>query len=406
MKYCPFCGSQLDDDMVFCPDCGKRFVTAETISFIQNDSTPFGTEYTEQHSIINPPQEKKQSKPYRKNKKWLIPVCIVLVLVILGGVYCAPYFFARKGNFAAAGKLIISPAIYDNKLVNYVVAGLKIEAGEYNEAEKMLQELPEDYLDRTGMIHESMYQRALWNVEKHSYDVAVSIMKKLRDVGYKDAAEQCDIIRYDEAHYYLDEKNDTLKAYRTMKALADSGYKKAQTETNGLKNLLYSEMQENYKSGNYRKVITMSEELGDYKESARYGLLASIKENYYNLSYKGKAYTVDKIAPVLLGMTNFEDALKTLVYNQGVAKGYLKGTWKTKTGTYYFKIDGNGNSSYNLPSNNSKKYYTIEKGYFIAYNKTSTESGAVKEYKITPVSKTQIKIYAYKDKKTYTLYKQ
>ena len=28
MKYCPFCGSGLQDAMVFCPKCGKRFLDA------------------------------------------------------------------------------------------------------------------------------------------------------------------------------------------------------------------------------------------------------------------------------------------------------------------------------------------------------------------------------------------
>ena len=49
MKYCPFCGSGLDDEMVFCPKCGRRFRSAH------ESSEP------ETHEIENPPAEVKET---------------------------------------------------------------------------------------------------------------------------------------------------------------------------------------------------------------------------------------------------------------------------------------------------------------------------------------------------------
>lgn len=407
MKYCPFCGTKLDDDMVFCPACGKRFVIAKDANETETKKINFPTDSTasETPAELLPQKQKKASGKMDSKKKWLIGG-IVLALAIIAGFYYAPYHYAIKGDFTTAEKLVISPSVYDQKVIDYIAAGRKMESGQYDDAEKTLSTLS-GFLNADELNNETKYQKALQLAEENSYDTAVSIMQLLSESNYKDSAEQYNIIRYDEAHYYINVKNDTLTAYKRMKVLAESGYQNAQDELSELKEKLYSEMKNSYKSSDYQKVINISGVLEDFKDSEKYGLLASIKNENYYLTYQGKTYTQDQIAPVLLGMTNFEDAKKMLVYNMNIAEPYLKGTWKTKNGNFYFTIKNNGSSNFNIAwKDDGKKYYTIYKGDYISFNKTITEKGAVKQLKITPVSKKEIKIYSYRNKQTYTLYKQ
>ena len=363
MKYCPYCGTKLNDETMFCPECGQRYVTAETVSAKQQTAVDHSTGLPVQNITETAPQDIKQDKSPGKKKKVLIPVCIALVLAILAGVYFAPYHLAKKGNFSTAGKLIFIPSLYDQTMVNYVIAGLKMEAGDYKEAEAVFRELPADFNSTTELLHECMYQQAL-------------------------------------------DTRDPLEAYRLMKKLADSGYEPATKELPTYKEVLYAKMQAAYHTRQYDKVKQYSTALSDYRYSDRYGFLASIRTGDILPLYKGKSYTKENAVPVLLGMSNFEDALSVLVSDHDIAKAYLKGTWKTKNGNYYFKIDSKGSSSYNLPSKSNKEYYSIYDSVYVAFNKYRTENGAVKEFSITPVSKDEIKIYCYKDKKTYALYKQ
>lgn len=407
MKYCPYCGTKLEDNMIFCPNCGQRFVRAENA----DGAAAAETADAKTAGVVNSTtQEVSQGTLKQAGKasimKWLIPAAIVLVLAILAGVYYAPYRHARKGDFAAAEKSIVSPSLYSQKLMDYIAAGKKMEAGEYSYAESAFGELS-GFLNSDEMYHEARYQKALQLAERHLYDEAVTIMDELSAINYKDSVEQCDLLRYAEAHYYLETENNTKTAYIRMKELAERGNQDAQEELPEVTEKLYAEMQTDYKGGKYQEVIGISEVLPDYKDSEKYRLLSMIKMGEYNLTYQGKSYTMDKIVPVLLELGNFEDAKKTLVYNGIIAEEYLRGTWKTKNGKFYFKINKNGSSEYNIAwKDNNKKYYTIYKGDVINYNKTLTESGTVKQIKITPVSKNEIKIYSYRNKQTYTLFKQ
>lgn len=85
MKYCPYCGTKLNDEMTFCPGCGQRYVTAETIYEAKpNDNRPANT--LGYATTAKAPQNRKQ----HFSKKWLIPVCVVLLLAVVGGVLFAP----------------------------------------------------------------------------------------------------------------------------------------------------------------------------------------------------------------------------------------------------------------------------------------------------------------------------
>ena len=88
MRYCPFCGSGLQEVMAFCPRCGKRFLDAvenpETIDFRHGTSvTTCGV--VEAHNSealeeVNRAAAEKEDKRTSKGKRFWVAVAVVLVI--------------------------------------------------------------------------------------------------------------------------------------------------------------------------------------------------------------------------------------------------------------------------------------------------------------------------------------
>ena len=96
MKYCPFCGNAMDDEMLFCSKCGKRFPEIKDIS--DDNHTPKRAEKNETDSDTlddKPEIDSQQETPTAinpateetpKKKHTVRNVIIILLLVIVGAV--------------------------------------------------------------------------------------------------------------------------------------------------------------------------------------------------------------------------------------------------------------------------------------------------------------------------------
>ena len=105
MKYCPFCGSGLQETMVFCPKCGKRFLDAfENPEALDVDGPCAEAAELIQSSVVlqipnNVTEGTEEGKsdtsqaPKKKSKKavWLV----LALLVIVGGIVG---FFGMNGS--------------------------------------------------------------------------------------------------------------------------------------------------------------------------------------------------------------------------------------------------------------------------------------------------------------------
>ncbi len=70
MKRCGNCGAMMDDDSLFCPECGMK----------QEEQPPYGQE--------QPPYGQEDWKPYKKKGGGVVVVCVFLLisLLIVGGI--------------------------------------------------------------------------------------------------------------------------------------------------------------------------------------------------------------------------------------------------------------------------------------------------------------------------------
>ncbi len=360
--------------------------------------------------VASAPEKKKGS---RRAPTIIAAAAVLLVAVLL---FSAPFVLARAGNFSLAGKLVLIPSLtktVDEHLADYIIAGCKLEDGDYTGASNIFQTLPKNYLNTAELVKESEYRRALKLADNQEWDDAVKYMTSLGKTGYKDSAEQVLKIRYRKAMYYLEEKGNELAAYEQLKALSDVGYDKATAQMEILREAIYQDMIAYYQAKDYDKAYERSSIIGDYKDTEDYNLLLYLRRSKLSFTYKNNSYYMDyaedrqKIVGLVEKMGNIEGAMDALVGSYRIAEEFLRGTWKTKTGGYYFKIDKEGSASYNIPLiEKNKKYYAIENGQLIHFNAYTTEKGSVVQYTIHPVSHDVIKIYAHKDGKTYTLYRQ
>lgn len=117
MNFCPFCGTKLSDEAIFCPVCGKRnrFESTEDLETgLQEDSSVFpskdfptavnGQNAATRAEYSSPsPEEKNQVFPSNKSShrmKWsIISIIALLIAVILGLVWIAT---AEKGGVPRA----------------------------------------------------------------------------------------------------------------------------------------------------------------------------------------------------------------------------------------------------------------------------------------------------------------
>lgn len=96
MKYCPYCGSGLQDDMLFCPNCGQKFQSgitreiegaAQSTQISQNNSSDGFAPVIKDKSFVETHREKAKRAPI---------VALVILIIIAAVATVAVFFIAQQ----------------------------------------------------------------------------------------------------------------------------------------------------------------------------------------------------------------------------------------------------------------------------------------------------------------------
>lgn len=380
--------------------------------------------------------------------------------------YADSHLFASGRN---AIILDFSTQLLEPDLVAYLDAGVLFEQGRYTAASEAFDRIS-SYKDSAELSLESLYQEGLSAMNQQQYSIAESIFSQLAQNNYKDSSELAEKVTnlkidaeiaalkesrdyptligylnqlakqnrsgakdqlngtyFEAADYYYsigdyqqaytmieplkDTDPDALEMYRksriayanknimngfglsqNLKIITDlinEGYAPATTALSTAKSNIYAYGRAKYKISDYTNARTAFGLISDYGSSAKYLTLISAQRKQASLKD-------------LWAIRDFEDAGDLLLTEHYLTE-FLTGNWKTKDRSYYFEINSDGQSGYNLPWQYSGSYYYIDNG---TYSVGNTKSAAKKEFKFTIVDWNTIEVYCYKNKSTYTLYRQ
>lgn len=171
---CPFCGKEITDNSVFCPECGQSLTNSkqsenvnEYWAKVQQENKKAETEHKE---------EIKKIEDEKKSKRHMFLVGLLICAIVVGiAVYV--------GVVAPANK-------YNNAISQY-------NSGNYAESKALFLEL-DDYKDSTEWV-----ERCDQNLTQISYDIAVAIYE---DGDYETAWNEFRALEgYQNSDYYLGE---------------------------------------------------------------------------------------------------------------------------------------------------------------------------------------------------------
>lgn len=125
----------------------------------------------------------------------------------------------------------------------------------------------------------------------------------------------------------------------------------------------------------------------------------------YQFDNKKEADKITHSYSDLVKLLDFEDTADLIIENAEYTETYLTGTWRTSDGKYYFTMESDGYTKYNLPGMDFGEYYRIEDGnYLLYYEKDPEDTRTLFSFEI--VNKDTINIYCYKDYMSYRLIRQ
>jgi len=326
----------------------------------------------------------------RKTDKNLDAYIGAMELLDSGDFEGAEQAFSDMGGYRDSDEMILESRYRKGKQL--------IADHQFEEAKVIFEELG-DYSDSADMIKETEYQRGLAEMEKGNDTRAFNIFKQLAaDPCYKDSDVMVKEIKYQDAVKKYNSEEYVI-AYRQMKELAEEGYQKAVNDLPTVTETTYQHGIASYRSDDTQEAESVFRTLDDYQDSDRYERIARIKGSASTAKYLHEILS-DNIA-FLLDNLDFEDAPQLILYNNTYADRFLRGTWRSADGYYYFTMDSEGDTSYNLPEVRIGGTYDIRKGtYFSQVN-----GNDYKEYDFKVIDRNTIDVFCYADRYVYTLYR-
>ena len=326
----------------------------------------------------------------RKTDKNLDAYIGAMELLDSGDFESAEQAFSNMSGYRDSDEMILEARYRKGKQL--------IKEGKFEEAKTQFSELG-DYSDSADMIKEVEYQRGFAEMEKGNDTSAFNIFKRLAaDPCYKDSDVMVKEIKYQDAVNKFNSEEYVI-AYRQMKELAEEGYQKAVNDLPTVTEATYQHGIASYRSDDTQEAESVFRTLDDYQDSDRYERIARIKGSASTAKYLHELLS-DNIA-FLLDNLDFEDAPQLILYNNTYADRFLRGTWRSADGYYYFTMDNEGYTSYNLPEVRSGGTYGIRKGtYFSEVN-----GNEYKEYDFKVIDRNTIDVFCYADRYVYTLYR-
>lgn len=364
-----------------------------------------------------------QARQKKRKKKTITTVVISLVVVLLLS-FGIGFFGVRYYNYRVACDLLEQKQ-YDGAHQGFVALG--------------------GFLDSAEMANEALYRKAKAALESEDYDGAIQIFVNLG--SYKDSTDQTLEAKYRKAEK-LQEDKKYKEAYELFKELGD--YKESKDallativlwETHLLEKSatadLYIFSNTVKLSADQREVFytTLLLHIAEHGDAGYwYGGIYSKKHakavqtmlNMLPSRYEDTA-TLLKLFKLLANGTGPDELFQdnesvmrqcwSLAFVQNIAKDdsaiayFLEGYWSTYGDDYYisfYENDRGGISSqYNLPhvlQPNGTKYYDIWSLTYVYINENNVELTKVFRFEI--VDYDTIKVYCFKNNRTYTLYRE
>lgn len=216
---------------------------------------------------------------------------------------------------------------------------------------------------------------------------------------------------FSKAKYYLDQYPDAQSTFMSEYAYVQAGilleeghyldalkefkkltYPVPASIMEGLEDKVYNLGVRSYHQKSYSLAQRQFIAVAGYKRSEDYITLCET-----HLTYSDKNYNK------LIRLIGFEDVNEILMNGYTYADKFLEGTWKTQDNSHYFTMREDGKTSYNLPSVMKDGTYWISNSVYTLTNKDSS----MKEcFKFTIVEEDIIKVFCFKNNKTYKMYRQ
>jgi len=380
---CKKCGKTLPNDSMFCQFCGASVDGGETLETLAKPIQKEEPTVSNANKTVNNNEIATQIKKKSKigGKRVITFVLMTFVVLIVSGVIAFFVFqgravkLAEAGEYSKAKRCLFLPSIteqIDPYLNDYIDAGLLLEQGKYLEAEERFKEHLA-YRNSEEMVNKSlfMYVEALAN------------------------------------------KGDYIQALEWLEKLVKAQYRPAEQSYTRLRKEAYNSAVADYRSDEVSRAKFTFVLLNGYKQSDKYLTLIDIRS-----AVLLEETLTDEEYKQLVSLLNFEDVGELLMENDTIATRFLAGKWKTADNKYYLNVSQQGAMTYTLPA--EKKANTrikVENGLFKLYPKRDSAVAEIMAYYDAPleypyifqvdvIDKDTISVYCYKDRTTYTLYRQ
>lgn len=389
-------------------------------------------------------QEQPGEEPFRKKAKpalWIIAAAIILAVIFAVNEtvsYSMAISAAKNMDFEAAANsmaFVIAPEIINKEEYEYISAGKLMLEGDYDGAIESFKALGDSERVQ-NCINETKYQQAYNCYNAHQYSSAIELYNQLG--SYKDSIELGNKTKYDYCVYLMQIRKNYSEAASQLLGIVSQDYADSKELQKQNYFLWANQLFENKEYSDAYKKISCA---GDYEgaESLKQLITSNVYYSGINAYHNGRfsdafadfmtigeSYGQSKIYIALIEIRNrkmssssikyyynllidnldFEDTKTVMLDNWSIAKYFLEGKWKS--GSTYLKFiknsDNNFTCSYNLPFYDFGDYFDIEDGVYLLCKTDSDETK--KMLKLTILNEDTLQVFAYKNGKTYTLYRE